>query len=117
MSTSVEKRRTVALYSKMFKIQYRAVIKFLTKEGKRPAEIKQHLGALYGESSPSQSTVKEWVKQFRLGRESTEGDPRQEVLQDGRLKTKEISPRCGLSKTRVIRNLQDHLGTIKVNAR
>jgi hypothetical protein len=53
MSASVEERRAVALYSKMFKIEYRAVIKFLTKEGESPAEIKQRLDAVYGESSPS----------------------------------------------------------------
>jgi hypothetical protein len=39
MSASVERRRAVVLYFQMFKIEYRAVIKFLTKEGKSPAEI------------------------------------------------------------------------------
>jgi transposase len=118
----------------MFKIEYRAVIKFLTKEGKSPAEIKQRLDAVYGGSSPSYSTVKEWAKQFRLGRESTEGDCRQgrpaealtpetialvqeEVLQDRGLKTKEISARCGLSKTTVFRILHDHLGMNKVSVK
>jgi hypothetical protein len=32
---------------------------------------------VYGESSPSYSTVKDWAKQFHLGRESIEDDPRQ----------------------------------------
>jgi histone-lysine N-methyltransferase SETMAR len=134
MASSVERRRAVALYSKMFKTEYCVVIKFLTKEGKSPAEIKQCLDAVYGESSPSYSTVKEWAKQFRLGRESTEDDPHQgrapealtpettalvqeEVLQDIRLKTKEISARCGLSKTMVLQILHDHLGMNKVSAR
>jgi AraC-like DNA-binding protein len=89
---------------------------------------------VYGESSPSYSTAKEWAKQFRLGRKFIEGDPRQgrpaealipetialvqeEVLQDRRLKTKEISARCGLSKTTVLRILHDHLGMNKVSAR
>jgi hypothetical protein len=48
MSASVDRRRAVALYSKMFKIEYRAVIKFLTKEGKSPAEIKQRLKLCMG---------------------------------------------------------------------
>jgi AraC-like DNA-binding protein len=72
--------------------------------------------------------VKEWAKQFRLGTESTEDDSRQgrpaeaialvqEVLQDRRLKTKEISARCGLSKTTVLRILRDHLVMNKVSAR
>jgi transposase len=89
----------------MFKLEYRAVRKFLTKEGESPSEIKRRLDAVYGESSPSYSTVKEWAKQFRLGRDSIENDPRQgrpaeqlspetitlvqeEVLKDGRLKLK-----------------------------
>jgi transposase len=114
----------------MFKTEYRKVIKFLTKEGKSLAEIKQHLGG----SSPSYLTVKEWAKQFHLGRESVEDDPHQdrpaealtpetitlvqeEVLQDRRLKTKEISARCGFSKTTVLRILCNHLGMNKVSAR
>jgi histone-lysine N-methyltransferase SETMAR len=134
MASSVERRRAVALYSKMFKIEYHVVIKFLTKEGKSPAEIKQCLDSVYRETSPSYSTVKEWAKQFRLWTESTEDNPRQgrpteeltpettalvqeEVLQDRRLKTKEISARCGLSKTMVLRILHDHLGMNKVSAR
>jgi transposase len=93
------------LYSKMLKTEYRAVIKFLTKTSKSLAEIKQRLDAVYGESSPSYSTVKQWAKQFHLGRESIEDDPRQgrpaealtpkttalvqeELLQDRRLKQK-----------------------------
>jgi histone-lysine N-methyltransferase SETMAR len=132
MSASVE-RRAVALYSKMFKIEYHAVIKFFTKEGKSLAEIKR-LAAVYGESSPSYSTVKEWAKQFNLEIESIEDDPhhgkpaealtpetialvQEEVLQDRRLKIKEISARCGLSKTMVFRIVHDHLGMNKVSAR
>ena len=53
----------------MSKVEYRAVIKFLTKEGLAPTAIKR-LDGVYGEASPSYSTVKEWAKQFRLGRES-----------------------------------------------
>jgi hypothetical protein len=134
MSASVERRRAVVLYSEMFKIEYHVVIKFLTKEGKILAEIKQCLDAVYGESSPSYLTVKEWAKQFHLGRESIEDDPcqgrpaealtpetialvQEEVLQDRRLKTKEISAMCGLSKTTVFQILHDHLVMNKVSAR
>jgi histone-lysine N-methyltransferase SETMAR len=41
----------------------------------------------------------------------------EEALQDRRLKTEEISARCGLSKTMVLRILHDHLGMNKVSAR
>jgi hypothetical protein len=52
----------------MSKIEYRAVIKFA---------IKQRLDGVYGETSPLYSTVKEWAKQFYLGRESVEDEARE----------------------------------------
>ena len=51
----------------MSKVEYRVVIKCLTKEGLAPAAIKQRLDDIYGEASPSYSTLKEWAKQFCLG--------------------------------------------------
>ena len=36
----------------MSKVEYRAVIKFLSKEGLGPAAIKQCLDGVYGEASP-----------------------------------------------------------------
>ena len=100
----------------MSKVEYCAVIKFLSKEGLAPAAIKQRLDGVYGEASPSYSTVKEWAKQFRLGRECVEDEPREgrpvevvteenircieeELLSDRRLKLKEISVRLDIPKT------------------
>lgn len=118
----------------MFKLEYRAVIKFFCKEGLTPAQIKERLDCVYGQSSPSYSTVKEWAKLFKLGRESLEDDPRpgrpleavtsetiqlveSELLSDRRLKTKEIAARLGLSKTSVLRIIKEHLHMNKVSAR
>lgn len=118
----------------MLKIEYRAVIKFLVLEGKYPQEIKERLDAVYGNSSPSYSTVKDWARQFRMGRESIEDEPRsgrpvevmtpetialveEEVLSDRRLKAKEIAARLELSKTTVLRILHEHLNMNKVSAR
>jgi len=63
----------------MSKVEYRAVIKFLNKEGLAPAAVKQRLDSIYGEASPSCSTVKEWAKQFQRAweRESIEDEPRE----------------------------------------
>ena len=61
----------------MSKIEYRAVIIFLSKVGLAPATVKQRLDGVYGEASASYSTVKEWAEQFRLGRESVEDEPRE----------------------------------------
>jgi len=92
----------------MSKVEYRAVIKFLSKEGLAPAAIKQRLDGVYGEASPSYSTVKEWAKQFLALGESVEDEPcegqpvevvteenirciEEELLSDRQLKLKEIS--------------------------
>lgn len=79
--------------------------------------------------------MKEWAKQFRLGRESIEDDPRDgrpvEVVteenvslvedelssSDRRLKLKEISARLELSITTVFRIIHEKLHMTKVSAR
>lgn len=52
------------------------MIKFLTKEGVSPSVIKQRWDGVYAEAFPSYSTVTEWAKQFGLGNESIEEEPR-----------------------------------------
>lgn len=124
----------VAYFFKMSKTEYRSVIKFLFKEGLSPAQIKERLDGVYKESAPSYSTVKNWVKEFRLGRETVEdighdGRPvevltpetiaviEEEVLSDRRLKIREIAARLGLSKSTVHRAIHEHLHMKKVSAR
>ena len=118
----------------MSKVEHRVVIKFLSKEGLVPADIKQCLDGVYGESSPSYSTVQEWAKQFRLGRESVkdelrEGQPEEvvneenircieeELLSDRRLTLKEISVRLEIPKITVIRIIHEYLHVKNVHAR
>ena len=113
----------------MSKIEYRAVVRFLSKEELAPAAIKQHLDGVYGEAFPSYSTVKEWAKQFHLGRESvevnlvevvTEENIRciEEVLLSDRwLKLKEISVRLEIPETTVIWIIHEHLHMKKVGAK
>jgi hypothetical protein len=60
---------------KLLDLEQRSVIKFLSKEGKKPKEILEHMVAVYGESVPSYYKVKFWNKQFKWGRESIEDDP------------------------------------------
>lgn len=59
----------------MDQIEYRAVFKFLTKEGKHAKEIHNRLTAVYDDTAPSFATAKHWHKEFRRGRESLEDDP------------------------------------------
>jgi hypothetical protein len=58
---------------KLLNLEQKSVIKFLSKEGKKPKEI--HMVAVYGESAPSYCKVKFWSKQFKWGRDSIEDDP------------------------------------------
>jgi histone-lysine N-methyltransferase SETMAR len=118
----------------MDKIEHRAIIKFLTREGNSPMEIKNRLSAVYGNSSPSYKTVKFWSKQFKGGRESIEDDPRsgrpnsaitQEnnrkveefILEDRRIKIDVIAESLQISRERVWTIIHDHLGMSKVSAR
>jgi transposase len=60
----------------MDKIQYRAVIKFFVK-GLTPNEIHLKFIIVYGDSSPSFSTIKKWAAKFNRGRTNLEDDPRE----------------------------------------
>jgi len=54
----------------MEKEQYRSVIRFLFLAEKSRREIKERLAAVYGDSSPSMATVKNWFNEFQRGRTS-----------------------------------------------
>jgi transposase len=61
----------------MDKTEYRAVIKFLVKEGLTPNEIYSKFIEVYGDSSPSFSTIKKWAAEFKRGHTSLKDDPRE----------------------------------------
>ena len=61
----------------MNKIEYPAVIKFFVKEGLTQNEIHSKFINVYGDSSPSFSTMKTWAAEFKRGRTSLEDDPRE----------------------------------------
>jgi len=73
---------------------------------------------VYGDSSPSFSTIKKWAAEFKRGRTCLEDDPREGrpksattpeiseqvhdmVLDDQRMKVREIAETIGISKERV----------------
>ncbi|XP_067122537.1 histone-lysine N-methyltransferase SETMAR-like [Centruroides vittatus] len=118
----------------MEKTETRAVIKYLTKKGLTPSQIKADMDEVLGESAPSYTTVKKWTALFKSGRESVEDDPRSGrpstavteenidkvhdfVLADRRLKTREIAETTGISVDRVHHILTENLGMTKVSAR
>ena len=90
-------------------------IKFFVKEGLTPNEIHSKFIKVYGDSSPSFSTIKKWAAEFKCGRTSLEYDPREGrpksattpeiieqvhdmVLDDWRMKVREIAETIGISK-------------------
>ncbi|XP_014486230.1 PREDICTED: histone-lysine N-methyltransferase SETMAR-like [Dinoponera quadriceps] len=118
----------------MDKIEYRSVIKFLNLKGETSKEIKAQLDFVYGDSAPSFTTVKVWVAQFKRGRTSVFDDERsgrpktatndamidkvhQVVLDDQRLKVREIASAVGISAERVLKILSEDLGMRKLTGR
>ena len=115
-------------------IEFRAVIKFLTKEGAKAKEIHWRMADVYGDSSPKYSAVAKWSAEFKRGRDSLEDDPRpgrpadvisQEmidrverlVLNNRRIKVAELAYECGISNGSVYTIIHEHLGMSKVSAR
>ena len=115
-------------------IEFRAVIKFLTKEGAKAKEIHRHMADVYGDSSPKYSTVAKWSAEFKRGRDSLEDDPRpghpadvisQEmidrverlVLNNRRIKVAKLASECGVSNGSVYTIIHEHLGMSKVSAK
>jgi hypothetical protein len=65
MAASIERKRAVVLYPKMFNIKNCVVKTYPTKEAKSPAEIKKKtLDAMYRESSLSCSRVNDLINSF-----------------------------------------------------
>ena len=111
-------------------IEFRAVIKFLTKEGAKAKEIHWRMADVSGDSSP----VAKWSAEFKRGPDSLEDDPRpgrpadvisQEmidrverlVLNNRRIKVAELASECGISNGSVYTIIHEHLGMSKVSAR
>ena len=114
--------------------EFRAVIKFLTKQGKSAENIINEMGAVYGNISPSRTMIYNWYGLFKRGRESLEDDERSgrpsdvtthemvikvddAVRENGRIKLKEIATMFKISETTALKILHDHLGMSKVSAR
>jgi len=118
----------------MDKIEYRAVINFFVKEGLTPNEIHSKFINVYGDSSPSFSTIKKWAAKFKRGRTGLEDDPRKgcpksattpeiieqmhnTLLDDRQMKVCEIAETIGISKEHVGYILHEELDTKKLCAR
>nr|CAP20021.1 transposase [Eriphia verrucosa] len=118
----------------MEKVEHRAVMKFLTKEGNNAKEIYECMVAVYTDTAPSYATVARWNKEFRHGRESLEDDPRpgrpsdvttddnvarvkRMILENRRVKVEEIERELGISYGSVCNIIHENLAMTKVSAR
>jgi len=117
----------------MDKIEYRAVIKFFVKEGLMPKEIHSKFIKVYGDSSPLFSTIKKWAAEFKRSRTSLDNDPHEGrpksattpeiieqlhdmVLDDRRMKVREIAETISISKEHVGYILHEELDMKKLCA-
>ena len=118
---------------KMDKNKYLAVIKYSFLKGDTPTQIKDELDYVYGDSAPSFTTVKFWAAEFMCGHKSLGDNERsgrpitattdenivkvhQMVLDDCRIKVRELAEVINMSKERVCHILNQHLGMRKLSA-
>ena len=60
----------------MDRLEHRAVIKFLTKQGLDYKLIYNQMLNIYNDECPFLSSIKTWNRQFRLGRINIDDEPR-----------------------------------------
>lgn len=60
----------------MEKIEYYAVIKFLTKQGKSIQTLIEEMSSVYGDACPGKTIVYKWHSLFKHGKETLEDNPR-----------------------------------------
>ena len=118
----------------MEKIGHRYVIQYFHLKGLSPANIKAELDYTLGESAPSFTTIKYWVAEFKRGRTSCQDEHRsgrpnevtttemvkkinKMVLDDRRLKVRELAKMVGILKTVVNCILTENLDMRKLCAR
>jgi len=115
-------------------IETRTVIKFFFLQGKAPKEIHAILIETLGEYSPSYSTVKKWVAQFKRSDFSTCDAPRpgrpktvttleiidqihELILEDRRISAKSNVEKLGISRERVGPIIHEDLDLRKLSAK
>lgn len=123
-----------ATFAKIEKEQYRSVIRFLFLDGKKCEEIREKLIEVYKDQSPSMSTIRYWFIEFKRGRTSVfdENRPGRQtevstdeivdkihdiVMEDRRIKAKEISNMVNISTERFHNILHNELAMKKLSAR
>ncbi len=114
--------------------EFRVLIKHYYLRGKTAKETKEKLDKCYGNSAPSNTTVKRWMQEFKFGRTSTNDEPRSGrplgvtspemiarieklVTGDRKLKLRELADMVSISSERVYNILHNHLNMLKLCTR
>ncbi|XP_049521685.1 histone-lysine N-methyltransferase SETMAR-like [Dermacentor silvarum] len=118
----------------MEKGEFRAVIKHFYLKHWTAAQIKAKLSEVHGDSAPSLKTIYYWINEFKRGRTSTQDEARPGrpvevttpemvlkihgiVMEDRRVKVREIADIVGISAERIHNILHEKLQMKKVCAR
>lgn len=118
----------------MDKSEFRVLIKKYFLRKKTIKETEEKLRKYYGDSAPSHGMVQKWFTEFCCGRTSTKDAERSGrpvevttdeivnkihdiVLEDRRMKIREIAKTVNISDERVFNILHEHLGMKKLSAR
>jgi histone-lysine N-methyltransferase SETMAR len=118
----------------MDKKDFRSLIKHYFLRRKTPKETKEKLNKYYGASAPAYSTICFWMAEFKRGRTSIEtipstGRPKEVtteeminkvhdvVLNDRRIKLREVANIVNISLDRVFVIIHEHLHMRKLSAR
>ena len=124
----------LSVFVNMEKIGHRYVIQYFHLKGLSPTNIKAELDSTLGESAPSFTTIKYWVAEFKRDRTNCQTKHRSDrpnevtttemvkkihkmVLDDRRLKVRELADMVGISKSAVHRILTENLDMRKLCAR
>ena len=119
--------------TEMEKIEHRAVIKYFVKKAISAKEIND-MQEVLGDQTPSYATVKRWVGEFKLGRESMEDHSRSGrpttsssdetveqitriIMKDRHILVRQIASELDISKSTVADILSEVLGMHKVSMR
>lgn len=114
--------------------EFRVLTKHYFLKDKTPQEAKEKLDKHYGDSAPSIRTVYKWFQNFRSGHMGTNDAERSGrpvevtaseiidkihdmVMDDRRVKVREIASAVGISNERVHNILHQHLDMKKLSAR
>ena len=107
-------------------MEKRAVLKYFYLKGLTPIQIKEEMDSTLKNSSPSYSTVKQWISEFKKSRTNADDEPGSKllievptgemfekihkiVLEDRRMKMSEIAETTRMSTERVHNILHQHL--------